>query len=242
MKQALKRLLYSFINKTAGSFGFLVVRKREGFAYVPDYFGRVHGKLYDIREDTRFSELAKKAMVDKRTMLNYERLFTFYQLLLAKPEADVVECGTCRGGNLFFLASLSKGTIYGIDTFEGHAKEDLSSEEIHTAGGHAASFEDVQKYLVDFPSVHLLKGRVQDVAPSISDKTFDVVHLDMDLYAPTIFGLDFFYPRLKKDGVIVLDDYVTTCPGVKKAIDEFCGKNRVQRLVLNTGQCIIGLL
>jgi hypothetical protein len=32
-----------------------------------------------------------------------------------------------------------------------------------------------------------------------------VLHLDVDLYKPTLDGLEFFYPRLKKNEVIIVD-------------------------------------
>jgi len=46
------------------------------------------------------------------------------------------------------------------------------------------------------------------------------VHLDADLYDPTLSGLRFFYPRLSKRGILLVHDY-NAWPGARRAVDEF---------------------
>jgi O-methyltransferase len=50
---------------------------------------------------------------------------------------------------------------------------------------------------------------------------FALVNLDVDLYAPTKAGLEYFYPRLSPGGVIFIHDYNYKWPGIIKAVDEF---------------------
>jgi len=48
------------------------------------------------------------------------------------------------------------------------------------------------------------------------------VHIDVDVYPPTEFCLRFFAPRLARGALLVVDDYgFLTCPGAKKAVDDF---------------------
>jgi predicted O-methyltransferase YrrM len=55
------------------------------------------------------------------------------------------------------------------------------------------------------------------------DEQFLFVSLDVDLYEPTKAGLEIFYPRMTKGGVILIDDYFSnTYLAVKKIVDEFC--------------------
>ncbi|HCS66909.1 MAG TPA: hypothetical protein DIW34_01410 [Oribacterium sp.] len=56
-----------------------------------------------------------------------------------------------------------------------------------------------------------------------ADLRFALVSLDPDLYAPTLAGLQYFYPRLVPGGRILIHDY-TSCQfeGVKKAVDQYC--------------------
>jgi len=49
---------------------------------------------------------------------------------------------------------------------------------------------------------------------------------------------DFFYKRLARGGIIIFDDYgYITCPGAKKAIDEFFSGKPEYPCYLPTGQC-----
>jgi hypothetical protein len=66
------------------------------------------------------------------------------------------------------------------------------------------------------------------------------VHIDVDLYQPTRDSLAFFYPRLVKGGVIVMDDYgFKTCPGATRAAEELATAQGVGILHLPTGQGVI---
>ena len=65
--------------------------------------------------------------------------------------------------------------------------------------------------------------------PYLKDAIVDIlnqycfVNLDMDLYQPTYEGLKFFYPRMKKGGVILVHDYFSGfyLPGVKNAVYDY---------------------
>jgi O-methyltransferase len=46
--------------------------------------------------------------------------------------------------------------------------------------------------------------------------------LDVDLYAPTLAGLEYFYPRLAIGGIMFVHDYNNLrYKGVKSAVDKF---------------------
>ncbi len=64
-------------------------------------------------------------------------------------------------------------------------------------------------------------GYFPGTAAPLKDTVFSFVHLDADLYLPTIEGLKFFYTRLSPGGVIMVHDYNHNWDGVKKAVDEF---------------------
>jgi O-methyltransferase len=49
-----------------------------------------------------------------------------------------------------------------------------------------------------------------------------LVSLDVDLYKPTLAGLNYFYPRLVKGGCIFIHDYNNRrYKGVRSAVEEF---------------------
>ena len=51
---------------------------------------------------------------------------------------------------------------------------------------------------------------------------FSFVHIDVDLYQPTLDCLEFFFPKLVSGGIIVCDDYNSSqFPGAKNAWDYY---------------------
>jgi O-methyltransferase len=66
---------------------------------------------------------------------------------------------------------------------------------------------------------------------------FSFVHLDVDLYQPTMDSLEFFYGKMSPGNIILCDDYgFVTCPGAKKAMDSFFADKPEEIVSLPTGQ------
>jgi len=66
------------------------------------------------------------------------------------------------------------------------------------------------------------------------------VHIDVDLYQPTLAALEYFYPRLAAGGIIVCDDYGSlSFPGAYKAVEEFSRKYNEPILRFTTCQAVI---
>lgn len=228
------------------------------FHSVPDIYGRAAPKLIDIRTDQRFYRLAQQARADQRTLLYLDRLHTIYQAVadLARrlppgETARTIEIGVYRGGASFLMAAVAEELLPGrfehfaVDTFTGHAMEDIPSgaEGAHLPrmfGG--ADHGDVVRYLSGFPSVRVLKGRVQDLFATLRQHQFHFVHLDVDLFEPTLFVLAEFYPLLQQGAAVVVDDYgFVTCPGVRAAVSEYLTAHprNFTKFELPTGQCVL---
>jgi O-methyltransferase len=62
------------------------------------------------------------------------------------------------------------------------------------------------------------------MAPDIK---FALVILDVDLFKPTMAGLQFFYPRLSAGGILIVHDYNFKWAGLMKAVDEFVACNNL---------------
>ena len=70
--------------------------------------------------------------------------------------------------------------------------------------------------------VTLIKGYFDDTLPRLAAERFSLVHLDCDLYGSYMSCLEFVYPRMLPDGIIVFDDYGSPpYPGAQHAVDEF---------------------
>ena len=81
------------------------------------------------------------------------------------------------------------------------------------------------------------QGWIPDQFSDVADARFCFVHIDVDLFQPTRDSLDFFYPRMVRGGLIVCDDYgFETCPGARRAMDEFFADRPEPIVHLPTGQ------
>jgi hypothetical protein len=238
--------------------GFAFFKKKPGYGYVRKDTRKHLRKVRSPREDPDFAALADEVVEHKRTLLGHDRLYTLYQTLqnvLASTGEDealeLLEVGVYRGGSSYFLANaarrLTRQRIHfvAVDTFEGHSAVDLpeGSEGPHEPSSFAGtSYDEVCEYLVGFDFLEVVKGRFQDVATTIAGREIHLAHVDVDIYAPTSFALRFLGDRLVQGGAVVVDDYgFVTCPGVKKAVDEFVSENsdRFFKLTLETGQCCL---
>lgn len=201
----------------------------DGFHAVPNYFGRSAYKLPDLRTYPEFGPRAARA-VSGGSSLYYDRLATLY---FAAQDAGrrfgaltIAEVGVYKGGTSRFLceSAPSGSTLHAFDTFQGHDAKDIPSgqEGEHTPGAFSdTSYERVKDLLAGHPAT-LYRGRFQETSAGIAGLAFHLVHLDVDIYEPMRFALEFFRTHLAVGGVLIVDDYgFVTCPGVKQAVEEF---------------------
>lgn len=233
----IKNLVLKIIRLILALFGLDVFVKKTGSHYVPNYFGKSAHKQQNIRTLPVFGNFADEVIKNGRSSLYYDRLFTIYQIVeylkssaCSKDALQIAEVGVYKGGTSYFIASLAdefklQYRHYCFDTFQGHAKEDINTaiEKSHYPGAfNDTSFESVKEYLRKFESVNIYQGRFQDTSSVLQTTQIHFVHLDMDIYEPTIYALNFFDSHLAKGGVVLLDDYgFETCPGIEKAVEEF---------------------
>jgi hypothetical protein len=188
--------------------------------------------------DAEFQAVADEVVAAGRTLLGYDRLYTLWQAVgnTAGVGGAFAELGTYRGGSAHFLALAARhlrggaGEIAVLDTFEGHpavlvgaADQDAESGRGQRAGKFAdTSLEAVSEYLAPYSEIDVRRCVAPEGLDDLPDRAYALVHLDMDLYEPTLGALRYFAPRLARGGVIVLDDFrVPGCPGVEQAFREF---------------------
>jgi O-methyltransferase len=236
--------------------GLSIERRDPDYHFVHKYFGHNAKKLRTGLDDEAFMELAREVRDAKRTFLYYNRLYTLYQavhnLALRFPDQAVrfLEAGVFRGGSAYFLGRSAQQAmgerveIVAVDTFTGHPEIDIGAREegAHTPGTFGGvDVDDVREYLAPLPFVEVVQGRIQNVAPKL-DGDLHLIHSDVDLRAPTSYILQLAVERLVPGGMVIVDDYgFVTCPGVKKAVDEF-REAHAQRFVvhlLDSGQALV---
>jgi O-methyltransferase len=162
--------------------------------------------------------------------------------LVHRLPGDTAECGVYKGSSSYLicerLAGLDK-THHVFDSFEGLSEPVGIDGKLWSKGDLSAGESVVQATLKGFP-VKLYKGWIPARFAQVADKTFCYVHIDVDLFQPTLDSLEFFYPRMVPGGIILCDDYgFLTCPGARQAFNEFM-EDKLERIIeVPTGQGFI---
>ncbi len=153
---------------------------------------------------------------------------------------DIAECGCYLGLSSYLMCSYLqkrdsayRGARYHIfDSFQGLSApttDDAVADEFPGAkrlrsmcvkGAFAASLEQVKCNLAEFPDIAIHPGWIPLTFQKLPERVYRFVHVDVDLYDPTIESFEYFYPRLAAGGIIVSDDY--DWPGARLALEEFC--------------------
>ena len=217
-------------------------RNPEDWVHLPMHKYRKGRNALEFRPEEDFFRLADPMVETKRTLLGYDRLYTFWQALRNigdLPPGEIAEIGSFRGGSAYFIASAyqhlygEEATLHVFDTFEGHPEAAVTEHDPHHHPGQfdSTSYEAVRQLLSGFEKVQIHQGDVTLALPHLPEAVYRLVHIDTDLYQPTLSCLDYFVPRVPPGGVIVLDDYASKkCPGVPKALVEFMQRESARSL------------
>jgi O-methyltransferase len=116
--------------------------------------------------------------------------------------------------------------FYLFDTFDGFDPRDLKNEFQNESKFDPSNFSDtnitqVRDYISGNDNIIFREGYFPDTARDLGKERFALVHLDADLYTPTLEALKFFYPRMSPGGVIIIHDYNHTWDGITKAVNVF---------------------
>jgi len=166
-----------------------------------------------------------------------ERMYNIQQFaaMALKHGNKAAEFGVYTGFTTRMLLDMGF-EVMAFDSFsgiKGSGEHDIMQDgEFSTEGMLSETFERIKgAYIVSGTLPGTLKER---------DERFNFVHLDLDVYEPTLAVLRHVYPRMLKGGVIVLDDYgYHITPGIKKAVDEFVAEYGAKFIYLTSGQGVI---
>lgn len=182
-----------------------------------------------------------------------DRMYVLYSIAqsLAQLPGDTAECGVFRGASSYLMCLAREGRDgvrhHVFDSFSGLSEPEEADQPTDPvayqwqAGDLCAPLEVVREKLSRFSFVDYYPGWIPERFDEVADREFAMVHVDVDLYQPTLDSVAFFYPRLVPGGMIVCDDYGSTlCPGAKQACDEVVQQFNAPPVIhLTTGQGLI---
>lgn len=217
----------------------------------------VREEYIDIQE-TEFWEIYE--LCKPYTMTSIERMYALYNSVLYVLDNNIegafVECGVWRGGSSLIIArmlfnrSIERDLIL-YDTFSGMSEP--TAEDVNLKGVEAdllleigkndkensvwclANEVDVLNNLklsgYNMNKVRLVKGMVEDTIPQQTKETeIALLRLDTDWYESTKHELIHLYPKLSKNGVLIIDDY-GHWKGCRTAVDEYFKSNNIKMLL-----------
>src|SRR5262245_54707709 len=230
-------------------------------------FRLARGRLFDDRnaDPAIFERYARALALTGTSPVPFGRFARHQNLmrlfgLTAGVAGDVVECGCARGLSSMELclaigrerpAWCGEG-FHVFDSFEGLSEP--QAEDLDAGGMDAVEARRVGSMMhrgnMAFP-LDLLRATFAPVYPEVAfhpgwipasfdglpERRYRFVHVDVDLYQPTLAAFEYFFPRLEAGGAIVTDDY--NWPGGRKAVDQFCAANGLEAAFTNTSQAYL---
>lgn len=216
---------------------FYIAEQLSGWIY-PKYLFSDYGRIWQENED--FLKLYQS--ISKGNNHHADRKFLLGSLLESVRDlpGDTVECGVLDGASSLFMCKAITGLNkehHIFDSFEGLSQPLAMDGDYWQKGGLKPDMEVLQHRLGEFDFVKYHKGWIPEKFTNVADRNFCFVHIDVDLYVPTLDSLKFFYDKMTKGGIILSDDYGSEmCPGAKRAFDEFFDDKPERIVHVPTGQ------
>ena len=179
------------------------------------------GSILSFMDEDLFKASYKRMRVAYREVNDPGLHFRVHQILWAtqnsfKLEGDFVECGTGRG--MMMSAALhslenwneSNKNLYLCDTFEPFGIDPETGRNDKRFGvrdTYAKSLNDVEANFSEWKRINFVVGFVPDSLQSIAIEKVAFLHIDLNNAAAEVGALRFFWPKVVKGGIIVLDDY-----------------------------------
>jgi O-methyltransferase len=245
----LMRRAYRSAQSALARRGILVTASRLSDRNRPELVNRAIWKPLVVDDQWRALYRRTQSQTHGETTDNIFRQCRFYSTFqLAAyaarlPQGDVIECGCWHGHSTLAIATLLaergfQGRFHVFDSFEGglsaFTDKDASSsyqlsaaEQQEQVETFRSSFEAVRALTAPFGFVDLHPGWIPQSLAGFEPRPLRFVHVDVDMYEPTLAALEFFWGSVIPGGCVVIDDYNhAVFEGATRAVDEFVAARR----------------
>lgn len=148
-----------------------------------------------------------------------------YIELANKLNGNFAEVGVYKGDTAELLAHFKSHykKLFLFDTFDGLPTPSKIDSEYKKGQFKDTSLESVKKRLEPYNDIEIYKGTFpKHNFNFVRDEIFSLVHLDVKLYKSYKDCLSFFYPRMVRGGILVINDYLSIKSiACKRAVDEY---------------------
>ncbi len=224
LKLSLQKLSFVFSSSAFFLQGQMDIHS-QSLCYKEDFVRKTGG--YFLPKDTVQRTIQN---LDPWDIVRRDMMVLLLRSLLSRGiEGDLAEVGVYKGATARLIHHyLPERRLHLFDTFGGFNETDVDIEsKVIGTSGYTDYFRDVQveevlTYIqMKNDNVKIYEGFFPESCPSeLSTHSFAFVHLDLDLYSPTLAGLKYFYEKMTRGGFILVHDY-NSWLGVLRAVDEF---------------------
>jgi hypothetical protein len=199
----------------------------------------------EVKEIIEFVQNKNLSMCSRENLMFTAIVCEF--ILSTEIKGDFVECGVFRGGNSLVAASVFKSygqkrKIWLFDTFAGMTEP--TKYDVRTRDGTRVmdkylsrkrntytdwAYAPIEEVKANFKEADLLseeivfvRGKVETTLENTANLPLKIslLRLDTDWYESTKKELEVLYPKIEKDGFLIVDDY-DSFDGSRKATDEY---------------------
>ena len=218
------------IKKIFNFFGFQIKRKKNIEFFNIDDFTAITDKNKDWKIISDSLKKTKRNDRDIFTDVRFYSLIHCVKNILSKTRTgDFVELGCWKGQSAYIISRLIKESkkkinFHIFDSFKGISKPKKKDKILIKVKNNFIGSEKFlnNHVLKDFKFTKTYAGWIPSRFKEVKNKKFSLVHIDLCMYEPTLESLNFFFPRLKKGGVIISNCYNSKVfPGEAKAWDDF---------------------
>lgn len=169
--------------------------------------------------------------------------YELYKSIINLP-GHIVECGVFKGASFIrfctfreILESPYSRKIIGFDAFgkfpeQNNVDDQTFIDGFEGAAGHGISVDELKAVFSrkGFNNYELIQGDITNTIPDYvlnhPELKISLLHIDVDVYKPSVTILQHLFDRVVSGGLIVFDDFGTVA-GETRAVDEFFSKKDV---------------
>lgn len=184
------------------------------------------------------------------SLVGSDRMWTLRTLLeqASSLPGEIWEMGVYKGGTALFLkremqrlyTDRTMPALRLFDTFCGMPEVEESIDCHQKNDFNDTSLEAVQAVVGQEHFIAYHRGFIPETFAGLESSRIALAHVDVDILRSVLDSCEFVYPRLEPGGFMVFDDYgIHTCPGARRAVDQFFADKPESPLVLPTGQAVV---
>ena len=157
------------------------------------------------------------------------KILSYWELYekISDTPGDIIDCGIFKGSSLIRFATYRNminmpfaRQIVGFDTFGKFPETDYENDKqkreqfVEQAGEESLNTEQIRQVLNQKNlnrNIELVEGDINNTVPEFIDSNPNIrialLHIDVDIYEPTVTIMESLYDHVVDGGIVIIDNY-----------------------------------